>query len=144
MTKNTKQQGFTLIEIMVVVVIIGILAAFIVPKVIGRPEQARDVKARQDIMALENALELYRLDNGYYPSNEQGLVSLVTKPSTEPVPKSWKSGGYLKHLPNDPWGNPYQYRNPGTHGEIDIYTFGPQGSQTSDASNWLGNWNVQN
>jgi general secretion pathway protein G len=132
-------QGFTLIEIMIVVVILGILATLIVPKIINRPDQARIVKAQQDILAIENALELYKLDNSVYPSTEQGLQALLIKPTTEPMPLDWKEGGYLKALPMDPWGHPYQYLNPGSHGEIDIFSYGPKGSNSKSV---IGNWSV--
>src|ERR1041384_227403 len=97
-----KQRGFSLIEIMVVVVILGILASIVVPKIMGRPDEARKVKARQDVLAIQNALDLYKLDNGTYPSTDQGLVALVEKPSSSPTPNNWKQ--YLKSLPKDPWG----------------------------------------
>lgn len=136
---KTLARGFTLIEIMVVVVILGILAAMVVPKIMSRPEQAKIVKAHQDILALENALDLYKLDNGFYPSTEQGLQALVTQPTDDPAPTNWKSGGYLKTLPIDPWDHPYQYLNPGQHGEIDIFSYGPKGTSAS-ASEVIGNW----
>src|SRR5437762_12430619 len=101
--------GFPLIEVMVVVVILGILAALIVPKIMSRPEQARIVKVKQDITAIQSALDLYKLDNGMYPTTDQGLQALVTKPSAPPVPRDWKSDGYLQDLPMDPWGMAYQY-----------------------------------
>src|SRR5690242_3199152 len=109
-----KQQGFTLIEVMVVVVILGILAAIIVPNVIGRADDAKIVKAKQDVLALENALEMYKLDNGVYPSTDQGLQALVKKPESDPRPTAWREGGYIKQLREDPWGHPYQYLNPGS------------------------------
>lgn len=138
MKKNKIQQrGFTLIEVMVVVVILAILAAIIVPRIMSRPEQARLVKAKTDIMALENALEMYRLDNGFYPSTAQGIEALIKKPEGEPVPLSWQSGGYLKDVPQDPWGHAYHYTNPGKHGEIDIWTDGPaSGSDKGIVGNW--------
>src|ERR1700733_8920126 len=103
--------GFTLIEVMVVVVILGILAAIIVPKIMSRPEQARMVKVKQDILAIQGALDLYKLDNGTYPTTDQGLQALVTKPTQAPIPRSWKSEGYLQETPVDPWGQNYQYMN---------------------------------
>ena len=124
---SPRARGFTLIEIMVVVAILGILAALIVPKVIGRSDEARVVAAKQDIGTLMQALKLYRLDNQRYPSNEQGLNALITKPATTPVPPNWKAGGYLDRLPRDPWGNPYQYLQPGLHGEIDVFSLGADG-----------------
>lgn len=135
------QKGFTLIEIMIVVVILGILAAIVVPKIINRPDEARLVKAKQDVLAIESALELYKLDNGFYPSTEQGLQALLVKPSGDPEPTNWKDGGYLKSLPLDPWNHPYQYLNPGNHGDIDIYSYGPRGSG-ADAKKIIGNWSV--
>ena len=101
-------RGFTLVEVMVVVVILGILAALIVPKIMSRPEQARIVKAKQDILAIQSALDLYKLDNGFYPSTDQGLQALVNKPTTSPIPRNWKSDGYLQQLPIDPWSEAYQ------------------------------------
>src|SRR5690348_4914817 len=109
--KKLTQSGFTLIEVMVVVVILGILAAIIVPRIMSRPEQARMVKVKQDIMAIQSALDLYKLDNGFYPSTDQGLQALVTKPTTAPTPRNWKSDGYLQDVPTDPWGEAYQYIN---------------------------------
>ena len=114
--------GFTLIEVMVVIAILAILAALIVPKVMSRPDEARVVAAKQDIAALMQALKLYRLDNKRYPTTEQGLQSLITKPTLAPVPDNWKTGGYVEKLPLDPWGKPYQYLNPGLHGEIDVFS----------------------
>ena len=130
----SKQQGFSLIEIMVVVVIMGILAALIVPNLMNRPDQAREIKAKQDILALENALELYRLDNGFYPTEEQGLQALVVAPQSEPTPINWRN--YLKKLPQDPWGHAYHFQNPGEHGEIDLYSEGPTGKDKHIISNW--------
>ena len=139
--QRVAESGFTLIEVMVVVIILGILAAAIVPKLMSRPDEARLVKARQDIRTLESALQLYRLDNFVYPTTEQGLTSLVEKPLDEPVPPNWKQGGYIERLPNDPWGNEYQYLNPGVNGEIDIYSLGADGQTGgtgtgSDVGNW--------
>jgi general secretion pathway protein G len=138
---NRKQQGFSLIEIMVVVVILGILATLIIPQIIGRPDEARIVKARQDVLAIENALDLYKLDNGFYPTTDQGLAALVTKPSNPPIPQNWRS--YLKRLPTDPWGRPYQYLNPGQHGTVDVYTNGANGQPGGTGVNaTIGNWNA--
>lgn len=117
-----RQSGFTLIEVMVVIVILGILAALVVPKVMGRPDEARVVAARQDIASIMQALKLYKLDNRRYPTAEQGLQALVVKPTLTPVPDNWKS--YLDKLPNDPWGKPYLYLIPGLRGEIDIISYG--------------------
>ena len=122
--KNRDDAGFTLIEIMVVIAIIGILATLIVPRIMGRPDEARATAAKHDIGTISQALKLYRLDIGRYPTSEQGLNALVVKPSADPIPQNWKAGGYLDSLPKDPWGHPYQYANPGTKGEIDIYSYG--------------------
>ena len=135
-----KQAGFTLIEVMVVVVILAILAAIIVPRILNRPEQARRIAAKQDIAALDNALSLYKLDNGVYPTNDQGLMALVKLPTTPPIPQNWATGGYLKTLPKDPWGQPYHYRNPGQHRDIDIFTYGPSNQPNKDT---IGNWTQQ-
>ena len=141
---NRRMRGFTLIEIMVVVVILGILAAIVVPKVMDRPDTARIAKARQDVRALESALNLYKLDNFVYPSTDQGLEALVQKPSGTPEPKNWKEGGYIPRMPKDPWGNPYQYLNPGTHGAVDIYSQGADNQVGGEAANAdIGNWNIE-
>ena len=140
-TCRTQQRGFTLIEVMVVVVILGILAALVVPKIMGRPDEARVIKARQDVQAVEAALNLYRLDNHAYPSTDQGLTALVEKPSGEPAAPNWKAGGYLDRVPQDPWGHPYQYLNPGLHGETDIWSYGADGQEGGEGVNAdLGNW----
>lgn len=136
-----QQRGFSLIEIMVVVIILGILASLVVPKLMSRPDDARVVKAKHDILGIQNALDLYRLDNGFYPSTDQGLLALVKKPSTNPNPKNWKP--YLKTLPKDPWGREYLYLNPGQHGEIDIFTYGANGQASGDGINaQIGSWNA--
>ncbi len=139
MMKHVKYNGFTLIEVMVVVVILGVLAAIIVPNVIGRADDAKIVKVKQDVQALENALEMYRLDNGFYPSTDQGLEALIKKPENEPRPAQWRVGGYIKQLREDPWGNPYQYLNPGVHREIDVFSNGKPGKQNDEAAQ-IGNW----
>lgn len=142
-TSKTAASGFTLIEIMVVVVIIGILVAIVAPRVMDRPDTARIVKAKQDIRVLESALNLYRLDNYVYPTTEQGLEALVAQPSGEPQAKNWKQGGYVDRLPKDPWGNTYQYLNPGVHAEIDISTFGADNRPGGEGVNAdIGNWNL--
>lgn len=139
------QRGFTLIEIMVVVVILGILAAVVVPRIMDRPDDARIAKAKQDIRVLESSLNLYKLDNFYYPSTQQGLEALVTKPSGEPQPKNYKQGGYIKSLPKDPWGNPYQYLSPGVKGDIDIFTLGADNQPGGEgAAADIGNWTLNN
>ena len=134
-----KGRGFTLIEIMVVVVIMGILAALVVPKLMGRTDDARVSAARQDISTIMQALKLYKLDNQRYPTQEQGLQALVAKPNAGPIPPNWKP--YVDKLPNDPWGRPYQYANPGVKGEIDVYSFGADGvigGEGKDAE--IGSW----
>lgn len=133
-------RGFTLIEVMVVVVILGILAAVLVPKVMDRPDEARIVKARQDIRALEAAMNLYKLDNYDYPTTDQGIEALVNKPDSAPEPPRWKAGGYIDRLPQDPWQQPYQYLNPGVHGSIDIYSLGPDRQPSEDD---VGNWIIK-
>lgn len=138
-----RSRGFTLIEIMVVITILGILAALIVPRVVGRTDDAKIAAVKQDIASLMQALKLYRLDNGRYPSTEQGLQALVAKPATEPVPNNWKQGGYLERLPRDPWGHPFQYLNPGLRGEIDVFSFGGDGQaggENIDAD--IGSWSL--
>ena len=137
-----KQRGFSLIEIMVVVVILGILASIVVPKIMSRPDEARIVKAKQDVLAIQNALDLYKLDNGVYPSTDQGLMALVVKPSSNPIPRDWKP--YIKSLPKDPWGREYLYLNPGQHGEIDIFTMGAEGQPGGTGINAeIGNWDAK-
>jgi len=138
--KQFNQRGFTLIEIMVVVVILGILAAAVVPKIMSRPEQARIEKTKHDIGALESALNIYKLDNYQYPSTDQGLESLVTKPSGSPQPRNYKKGGYIKKLNKDPWGQEYLYLFPGTHTDLDLYSLGPDGQPSDDD---IGNWNIE-
>ena len=143
MLNKNKTQGFTLIEVMVVVVILGILAALVVPKIMGRPDEARLIKVKQDIRAIESALNLYKLDNYTYPSTDQGLEALVAKPTGMPEPRQWKTGGYLARLPKDPWGFHYLYLNPGQHGEIDIFSLGADGQQGGTEVNAdIGNWQL--
>lgn len=135
------QRGFTLIEVMIVIVILGILAALIVPKIIGRPDEARVIAAKQDISSLLQALKLYRLDNQRYPTTDQSLRALVGKPTTPPIPPNWKNGGYIERLPKDPWGNDYRYLNPGTHGEIDVYSVGADGEPGGEGIDAdIGSW----
>lgn len=137
------QRGFTLIEIMVVVVILGILAAIVVPNIMDSPDKARVAKAKQDIRVIESALELYRLDNYTYPSTQQGLEALVAQPSGDPPARNWKPGGYVKTLPKDPWGNPYQYIYPGTHGDFDLFSLGADNKPGGDGVNAdIGNWTL--
>ncbi len=133
------RRGFTLIELMVVLVIIGVLAALIVPNVLERADEARVTAARTDVNRLMQALKLYKLDNQRYPTTEQGLQALVARPTASPVPPNWKP--YVDKLPNDPWGRPYQYANPGVRGEIDVYSLGADGAvggEGKDAE--VGSW----
>ena len=131
--------GFTLIELMVVLVIIGVLAALIVPNVLDRADDARVTAARTDIANISQALKLYRLDNQRYPTAEQGLQALIAKPTTAPVPGNWRP--YLEKLPNDPWGHPYQYLNPGIKGEVDVMSFGADGQSGGEGKNAdIGSW----
>ncbi len=135
--------GFTLIEILVVVVILAILVGLVAPRIMERPDEARVVAAKNDVRAIETALKLYRLDNGTYPTTEQGLSALVEKPQTGNVPPNWKPGGYLDRLPKDPWGHDYQYLSPGIHGEIDVFTYGSDGAPGGDGINSdIGSWNL--
>ncbi len=136
MARRRLQAGFTLIEVMVVVIILGILAAMVVPNFMQHPEEARITKAKADIQALEQAMEMYKLHNFSYPDTEQGLDALVNKPEDA---KNWQKGGYLKRINKDPWGNNYKYLSPGIRGEIDIYSTGPD-DQTQDDD--IGNWNL--
>jgi len=140
---GTSVWGFTLIEIMVVVVIMGILAALIVPKLMGRTDDARIIAAKQDIATVMQALKLYKLDNQRYPTTEQGLQALIAKPTTGPASDGWKTGGYLDKLPKDPWGYPYQYLYPGIKGELDVFSFGADGQPGgvgNDAD--IGSWDL--
>ena len=139
--RRRPETGFTLIEVMVVIVILGVLAALIVPTVLGRPDEARIVAAKQDIASIMQALKLYKLDNRRYPSTEQGLTALVERPSIAPQPENWKS--YLEKLPNDPWGSPYQYLSPGLKGDVDVLSFGADGragGEGIDAD--IGSWDL--
>jgi general secretion pathway protein G len=141
--RPARQRGFTLIEIMVVVIIIGLLAAVIVPQVIDKVDQARITKARSDIQGLETALQMYRLDNSKYPTTDQGLQALMTQP-TDPSIRHWRVGGYLQRVSKDPWGAEYQYVYPGTHGkEYDLYTLGADGQPGGEGNAAdIGNWNI--
>ncbi len=133
-------KGFTLIEIMVVVVIIGILAGIVAPKIFGNVDKASITRAKQDIQGIESALDMYKLDNFDYPSTDQGLEALVTNPGDV---RNWRPGGYLKRLPKDPWGREYLYLSPGEHGDVDIYTLGKDGQPGGEGSNAdIGNWNL--
>lgn len=142
-TQFSRARGFTLIEIMVVVVIMGILAALVVPKLMGRTDDARIVAAKQDIATMMGALKLYKLDNMHYPSTEQGLQALIVKPTSGPSANGWKTGGYVDKLPKDPWGNSYQYLSPGIKGEVDIFSLGADGvpgGSGNDAD--IGSWEL--
>ena len=137
------QRGFTLIELMVVIVILGVLAGLIVPRIMGRPEEAKQTKARIQMESIETALKLYKLDNGVYPSTEQGLEALVESPTVGDLPRAWRSGGYLEKgkVPKDPWGNPYIYLSPGIHADFDLVSYGSDGQpdgegKNSDIRNW--------
>ncbi|WP_079229528.1 type II secretion system major pseudopilin GspG [Pseudomonas putida] len=139
--RRNHQRGFTLMEIMVVIFIIGLLIAVVAPSVLGNQDKAMKQKVMADLATLEQALDMYRLDNLRFPSNEQGLAALVKKPTQEPLPRSWRSDGYVRRLPEDPWGTPYQYRMPGEHGRVDVYSLGADGvpgGEGQDAD--LGNW----
>jgi general secretion pathway protein G len=138
---SRRATGFTLIEILVVIVILGILAALIVPRIMDRPDQARATAARADVATIVQALKLYKLDNGTYPSTDQGLAALVKKPERGEIPRNWKAGGYLERLPKDPWDTDYQYLNPGIRGEVDVYSLGADrkpGGEGVDAD--IGSW----
>jgi len=141
--RRVSARGFTLIEIMVVVVIMGILAALVVPKLMGRTDDARIIAAKQDIATVMQALKLYKLDNLRYPTTEQGLQALIAKPATGPAADGWKTGGYVDKLPKDPWGNPYQYLSPGIKGELDVFSLGADG-QPGGAGNDadIGSWDL--
>ena len=135
------QRGFTLVEIMVVVVIIGILGALVVPKLLGRTGESRVTAAKVDIATMMQALKLSKLDNQRYPTTEQGLNALIAKPTSGPAANGWKAGGYIEKLPKDPWGNAYQYLSPGLHGEIDVYSLGADGQpggtgEDADVGSW--------
>ena len=143
MTLSRKQSAFTLIEVMIVVVILGILAAVVIPRILDRPDQARQSAAKSDIAVIMQQLKLYRLDNTFYPSTDQGLQALTVKPTTNPIPMNWKQGGYLERLPNDPWGRPYLYLNPGVKGEIDVMSYGADVQPGGEGNNAdIGSWGL--
>jgi general secretion pathway protein G len=134
-------RGFTLVEIMVVVVIIGILGALVVPKLLGRTGESRVTAAKVDIATMMQALKLYKLDNQRYPTSDQGLAALTSKPTTGPSATGWKAGGYIEKLPKDPWGNPYQYLSPGVRGEVDLFSFGADGQPGGEGDDKdVGSW----
>ena len=138
--KVKRQSGFSLLEVMVVLVIIGIIASMIVPNLMGSQDTAREQKAVIDVGSLETALGMYRSQNYNYPSTEQGLEALVEQSEIEPVPRRFPDGGFLKRLPQDPWGNDYQLLNPGEHGKMDVFSMGPDGEADTDDD--IGNWNL--
>jgi general secretion pathway protein G len=140
-----RRRGFTLIELMVVIAILGILAALVVPKFVGRTDDARIAAARQDIASIMQALKIYRIDNGTYPTTEQGLRALFEKPTAEPIPPNWKQGGYLERnaVPKDPWGREYKYLNPGLRGEIDVFSYGRDGQAGGEGPDAdIGSWSL--
>jgi len=144
--KNSDCRGFTLIELMVVIVILGILAGLIIPRIMGRPEEAKRLKANLQIESLETALKLYKLDNGMYPDTEQGLQALVEEPEAGTLPKNWRKGGYLEkgRVPKDPWGNEFVYLSPGVHGEYDIISYGADGVSGGDEKNKdINSWETE-
>ncbi len=137
------QRAFTLIEVMVVIVILGVIAALVVPKILSRPDEARITAAKTDIATILQALKLYRLDNQRYPTAEQGLAALVAKPVVPPEASNWKPGGYLERLPKDPWGFAYQYLNPGLRGEIDVFSLGADGKPGGEGMDAdIGSWGL--
>jgi len=140
-TRN-KQQGFTLLEVMVVIVILGVLASMVIPNLMGNKDKADQQKAVSDIVALENALDMYRLDNSIYPTTEQGLDALVNKPTMSPEPRNYREDGYVKRLPQDPWRKEYLLLSPGENGKIDVFSAGPDGQPGTEDD--IGNWNLQN
>ncbi len=138
---SQRQRGFTLLEIMVVIVILGLLVAIVAPNLLQNQDKAMVEKAKADISILEQALDLYKLDNFSYPSTDQGLEALVSRPDISPEPKNYASDGYIKRLPSDPWGNPYQYLQPGDHGPIDLYSLGADGEEGGEGlAADIGNW----
>lgn len=139
--KGSRQQGFTLLEIMVVIVILGLLVSIVAPNVLQNQDRAMVEKARADISVLEQALDMYKLDNHNFPSTDQGLDALVNKPSSSPEPRNYRSDGYIKRLPQDPWGNAYQYLQPGEHGPYDLYSTGADGDEGGEGlAGDIGNW----
>ncbi len=143
---RSQSGGFTLIELMVVIVILGILAGLIVPRIMGRPDEAKQLKAKMQIETIETALKLYRLDNGSYPTTDQGLEALIARPETPPVPRKWREGGYLEKgkLPSDPWGNAFVYLSPGVNGEFDLVSYGADGVSGGEGKNSdINNWDVE-
>ena len=141
MLRERRHRGFTIIEIMVVVVIIGLLATLVIPRVIGRGDEAKRTAAQVQIKEVEQALDLYHLDNGFYPTQDQGLDALVSRPNLPPEPQNYRTGGYLKKVPKDPWGREFIYRMPGDHGEYDLLSYGPDGQEGGEEKNKdINNW----
>lgn len=140
LARRSAQGGFTLLEIMVVIVILGVLASLTIPSLMGNKDRADRQKAVSDVVTLENALDMYKLDNSRYPSTEQGLKALIIKPTITPIPRNYRVEGYIRRLPSDPWGNAYQLTSPGEHGVVDIYSIGPDGVPQSDDD--INNWDI--
>ena len=140
MLLSKKNKGFTLLEIMVVIVILGLLMSIVVPNLMGNKETADIQKAVTDINGFETNLDMYKLNNNRYPTTEQGLQALVEKPSVDPVPRRYPDGGYIRRLPDDPWGNAYLYQSPGEHGKFDVYSMGPD--MEANTEDDIGNWNL--
>ena len=141
---QSNEKGFTLIEIMVVLIILGLLVAIVAPKILGRTDDARITAAKLQIRQLEEALHLYKLDNAVYPSTEQGLDALINKPSVGEVPTHWREGGYVPKIPNDPWGHPYVYLSPGAHGDYDLMSYGADGEPGGEGKNAdIESWNIE-
>ncbi len=144
--KRYQEDGFTMIEVLVVIFILSILAAIVTPRLIGRTDDARIAEAKLQIKNFETALKLFKIDNGFYPSTEQGLEALIEKPTTGRIPQNYREGGYLeqKRIPLDPWGNPYIYLSPGIHGEYDIISYGADGKEGGEGKDSdITNWNIQ-
>ena len=145
-TDHRSSRGFTLIELMVVIVILSVLAVWVAPKIMGRPDQAKQVKARVDIQSLETALKLYKLDNGHYPTTDQGLEALVRKPDSGKTAKNWRTGGYIEKgkIPKDPWGNEFIYLSPGSHSDFDITSYGADGEPGGEEYDQdINNWEIE-
>ena len=141
-----REAGFTLIELMVVIVILGVLAGLIAPRIMGRPDEAKQLKAKIQIESLETALKLYKLDNGFYPTTDQGLQALVQPPESEPAPRSWRQGGYLEKgkVPEDPWKNAFVYLSPGVHGDYDLISYGADGVEGGEGKNQdIRSWEIE-
>jgi general secretion pathway protein G len=139
-----KNSGFTLIELLVVILILSLLVVIVAPRILGRTDEARRTAAQVQIKQLEGALNLFRLDNGFYPTTEQGLEALVTKPTISPIPLKWREGGHIQKIPEDPWGKPFVYLSPGTHGEFDLVSYGADGEPGGEGKDEdIQSWNLQ-